>query len=89
MCHAPAIAYNIRKRGFIKKGFYADLALVDLTKKWTISGENLLYKCGWSPFEGLEMHSQIISTFVNGRRVYHQGQFDESTRGMPLVFDRS
>ncbi len=88
MCHAPAIAYSVEKRGFIKKGFYADLVLVAPSKEWTITPENILYKCGWSPLEGTKMHSEIVSTYVNGRRVYHKGTFEEQYKGMALKFAR-
>ncbi len=88
MCHAPAIAYNIEKRGFVKKGYFADLVLVSPSKEWTIAPENILYKCGWSPLEGVNMHSKVLSTFVNGRRVYHQGIFSEQYKGNALKFTR-
>jgi dihydroorotase len=88
MSHAPAIAYNIEKRGFIKKGYYADLILVDPSKKWTIAPENILYKCGWSPLEGTTMHSEVVSTYVNGRLVYHNGTFADQYKGLALKFNR-
>jgi dihydroorotase len=88
MCHAPAIAFQVHKRGFIRKGYFADLVLIDMHHSWTISKENILYKCGWSPFEGITMHSKVISTFVNGHRVYHQDQFTEQYKGKALQFDR-
>ena len=86
MCHAPAVAFRVKNRGFIREGYYADLVLVDLKKQTTISKENILYKCGWSPFEGTSFNGAIDSTFVNGNRVYHQGNFDESNLGKRLTF---
>lgn len=88
MCHAPAIAYKIDRRGFIREGYFADLVLVNLDKPFTVSKDNLLYKCGWSPFEGTTFHSSVSHTFVNGRMVYVEGKIDESIRGMRLTFNR-
>jgi len=88
MCHSPAIAFNISKRGYIRKNYYADLVLVDPAKQWTINKENILYKCGWSPLENTVMHSKVISTFINGRRIYHNGEFTEQYKGNALRFDR-
>lgn len=88
MSHAVAKCFQIEERGYIREGYYADLVLVDLDKKWTVSKENILYKCGWSPFENHEFKSSIVSTFVNGNQVYHQGEFDESIKGQRITFDR-
>ena len=88
MSHSVATCFNLEERGFIREGYYADLVLVDLNKVTTVSKENLLYKCGWSPFEGTTFKGAIDSTFVNGHRVYHQGKFDESMTGKRLTFDR-
>ena len=85
MCHNPAILYHIEKRGFIREGYFADLTLVDLNTSWTVSKENILYKCGWSPVEGTTFHSSITQTFVNGNLVYNNGHFNENTRGMALT----
>ena len=85
MCHNPAILYHIEKRGFIREGYFADLTLVDLNTSWTVSKENILYKCGWSPVEGTTFHSSITQTFVNGNLVYNNGLFNEKTRGMALT----
>ena len=87
MCHNPAKLFRIKKRGFIKEGYYADLTILDLNKSWTVSKENILYKCGWSPFEGHTFKSSVQSCFVNGNLVYNSGEFDESFRGLPLEFD--
>lgn len=88
MCHAPATIFNIHKRGYIRKGYYADLVLVNPNKDWTVSKDNILYKCGWSPLEGHTMHSQIVSTFINGNLVFDNGKFYEQHKGMALKFDR-
>jgi len=87
MCHAPAVLYHIRDRGFIRKGYFADLVLVDPRAPWTVSKENILYKCGWSPFEGTKFSSSISHTFVNGNPVYRNGHPDERYRGKRLEFN--
>ena len=88
MCHNPAICFRVENRGFIREGYFADLVLVDLDKPWEVTKENILYKCGWSPFEGETFNAQITHTFVNGHIAYEYGNFDETTRGMRLTFDR-
>ncbi len=88
MCHNPAILFNVDRRGFVKEGFYADLVLVDLNKSYTVSKENILYKCGWSPFEGTTFNSTIEKTFVNGNLVFDNGEFEEEKKGMRLKFLR-
>ena len=88
MSHSVATCFNLEERGFIREGYYADLVLVDLKKQTTVTKENILYKCGWSPFEGTTFHGAIDSTFVNGNRVYHQGIFDENVLGKRLTFTR-
>ena len=87
-CHNPAILYRIENRGYIKEGFYADLVLVDLDKTQTVTKENILYKCGWSPFEGTTFSSTILTTFVNGNIIYDNGVFEDDVKGMRLLFDR-
>ena len=87
MCHNPAKLFRIKKRGFVKEGYYADLTILDLNKSWTVSKENILYKCGWSPFDGHTFKSSVQSCFVNGNLVYNSGKFDESFRGLPLEFN--
>ena len=87
MCHAPAVLYRIVRRGYIRPGYYADLALVNPHSPWTVSRDNILYKCGWSPFEGATFDAAVQATWVNGRLVYDRGAFDESARGMRLEFN--
>lgn len=84
MCHNPAKLYNIEKRGFIRKGYYADLTIVDLHKSWTVGKENILYKCGWSPLEGTTFQTKVTHTFVNGNLVYDHGTFNETIKGRAL-----
>ena len=88
MSHAVADCFQIKERGYIREGYYADLVLVDLNKPTTVSTNNILYKCGWSPFEGFEFPAAITHSFVNGRMVYGNGNWDESVTGMRLQFDR-
>ncbi|MAM04678.1 MAG: dihydroorotase [Flavobacteriales bacterium] len=88
MCHNPAICFNIKKRGFIRAGYYADLVLVDIDSPWVVAKENILYKCKWSPFEGEKFSSQIKYTIVNGHIAYQNGKFDESKKGQRLLFER-
>jgi dihydroorotase len=85
--HNVADIFSIEKRGYIREGYYADLVLVDLHKPQTVSKENLLYKCGWSPFEGYTFQSSVVSTFVSGNKVYDKGVFNESAKGMRLTFN--
>ena len=87
MCHAPARLFNIDKRGFVKEGYFADLVLLEETE-WEVYKDNILYKCGWSPFEGRKFNFKVSHTFVNGNLVYDQGEFDETFRGMRLAFNR-
>ncbi len=86
--HNVAEMFQISNRGFIREGYAADLVLVDLNKPWTVSKGNILYKCGWSPFEGQEFKSQVITTFVNGNKVYDKGQVIEGQNGQRLLFNR-
>ena len=88
MCHAPARCFRIEKRGFIRKGYFADMSIVNMNNEWTVSKDNILYKCGWSPFEGQKFHSKLTHTFVNGRLVYENGVFHEEVKGSRLTFSR-
>jgi dihydroorotase len=86
--HSLAICFKIKDRGFIREGYYADLTLVDLNSSYTVTKENILYKCGWSPFEGQTFNSQITHTFVSGHLAYENGVFNENKLGQRLTFDR-
>lgn len=88
MCHNPAILFNIRNRGYIREGYKADLCIIDPDNPWTVSKENILYKCGWSPFEGTAFRSRIMMTIVNGNVVFNNGTINENIRGQRLMFDR-
>jgi dihydroorotase len=87
MCHNPAILYHIVNRGFIRPGYFADLTIVDLNDPWTVSKENILYKCGWSPIEGTTFKNKITHTFVNGHLVFENGVIHDEVKGMALEVD--
>ncbi|CAL2081830.1 dihydroorotase [Tenacibaculum sp. 190524A05c] len=88
MSHNPAKLFQVSKRGFIKEGYFADIVLVDPSSSWEVAKDNVLYKCGWSPFEGEEFSSKITHTFVNGVLMYDNGTFNEEVKGKRLLFDR-
>jgi dihydroorotase len=87
MCHAPADLFRIDRRGYIREGYHADLVLVDPNKNWTVSDSNILYKCGWSPFEGQEFSHSVVSTFVNGQEVYKNGEIQDKVAGERVLFN--
>ncbi|QQS49996.1 MAG: dihydroorotase [Bacteroidota bacterium] len=87
MCHAPADLYRIKGRGYLRPGYKADLVLVDLNRKWKVSKENILYKCGWSPFDGVDFNSKVICTLVNGKIVYQDDKIVQRA-GERLEFNR-
>ncbi len=86
MSHNVAELFGIERRGFIREGYHADLVLVDLNAPWTVNSSNILYKCGWSPFEGTLFHSKVIKTIVNGDVVYNNGVISDKRMGQPLKF---
>ena len=88
MSHNVADLFRIQNRGYIREGYFADMVLVNLNKPYTVSKQNLLYKCGWSPFEGHTFKSSIEKTFVSGHLVYDNGRFDESRNGQRLTFEK-
>ena len=88
MAHNPAKLFKIEKRGFVKEGFYADVVIVDAGLPWSVKKENILYKCGWSPFEGFTFKSRITHTFVNGEMVYNNFKVKDVRAGKRLTFDR-
>ncbi|MEQ9263068.1 MAG: dihydroorotase [Owenweeksia sp.] len=87
-CHNPAILFNIVERGFLREGYFADIVLVDAARPWKVSKENILSKCGWSPFEGTTFRSRVTHTFVNGNLVYDNGKVIDNSTGKRLSFDR-
>ncbi len=88
MCHNPAILFQIEKRGYIKPGYFADLVIVDINSPWSVKKENILYKCGWSPFEGTIFKSRITHTFVNGALVYKNFKIFDVHSAKRLTFNR-
>jgi len=87
-CHNPAILFDIEKRGYIKEGYFADIVLVDINHPWTVTKDNLLYQCGWSPFEGTTFKSRISHTFVNGHLAYNNFKVNEVSNAKQLTFNR-
>lgn len=92
MCHAPADCFQVAQRGYLREGYFADLFLADVNKKFVVGDKttngSILYKCQWSPFEKYEFTGQVLQTFVSGHRVYNNGAFDESVKGERLFFTR-
>ena len=86
MCHAPAVCFQLQDRGFIEEGYFADLAIVNLTKPHKVHKDNLLYKCNWSPFEGETFKGDVETTIVSGHIAYDKGVFDENVKGKRLMF---
>jgi dihydroorotase len=88
MSHAVATCFQIKERGFIREGYFADLVMVDMNKPTIIQQENILYKCAWSPLENFKAPATITRTFINGNMVYDNGTWNEATMGMRMKFDR-
>ena len=88
MCHAPAIRYKVDKRGFLRQGYYADIVIVNPNMSWQVSKDNILYKCGWSPFEGVNFNNSVETTIINGKVVCRNGDVNRDYRGMSLRFNR-
>ena len=86
--HAPATLFDVHERGYLREGFHADLVLVDPNRPHTVIADEVLSKCGWTPFEGYTFRSSIAATFVNGHLAWHDGQLDDSVRGQRLEFAR-
>ena len=86
MCHNPAVLFRIDRRGFLREGYFADLALVDMNYNGIISNATELCKCGWTPYDGMKVHSRVTHTFVNGNLVFENGLFHEAYRGERLLF---
>lgn len=88
MSHTPAICFQVAERGYVREGYYADLVLVDMNKPTTVTKENILYKCGWSPFEGHSFPSSIKYTLVNGHVAYENGKIDDTVKGKRILYNR-
>ena len=88
MCHSPSEIFAVSGRGYIREGYWADLVLVDLNRKWKVRPENIISKCGWSPFEDITFSSKIDTTIVNGVIIYNDGKIIENKAARPLEFDR-
>jgi dihydroorotase len=89
MCHAPADLFHIEKRGYLREGYWADIVVVNPNENYTVSKNNILYKCGWSPFEGTEFNHSIDQTIVSGHLAYDNGTFNESKYGERMLFQPS
>jgi dihydroorotase len=87
MCHAPADLFRIENRGYIREGYFADLVLVDPNQSWVVSPENILYKCGWSPFEGFEFSNKVVTTYINGAIAFENYKINESVKGKRVLFN--
>ena len=88
IAHNPAILFEIKDRGYIREGYKADLVLINPNAPWTVTKENIAYKCGWSPFEGTTFRARVTHTFVNGHLAYENGKIAKSTNGERLTFNR-
>lgn len=88
MCHAPAMLYNIDRRGILRPGYYADIVLIDTNTRHSVTKEDVLSKCGWSPLEGTTFHSRVVKTFVNGKCIYSDGVVADNLASHPLKFNR-
>ncbi|MFZ5972292.1 MAG: dihydroorotase [Bacteroidota bacterium] len=89
MAHNPASLFRIKERGFVREGYFADLVLVDMNRPWQVAPQNILAKCGWSPFEGQTFKASVVKTWVNGRLAYSDGRVVEGAPGQRLLFDRA
>ena len=88
MCHNPAELFDVKERGYIREGYFADLVQVDMNAAWTVKKPNIFYKCGWSPFEGFTFDSKVRRTFVNGHLAYDHGKLSSESKAKRLTFDR-
>jgi dihydroorotase len=87
MCHAPAQCFRLKERGYLREGYFADIAMIDLNKEWTVEKENIYYSCGWSPLEGKTFQGSVEKTIVNGHIIWDGVQFSQAGKGMRLTFD--
>jgi dihydroorotase len=88
MCHAPAVAFRVKERGFLDEGYWADLSIVDVNHRWAVTDDSLYYKCGWSPFTGHNFRGKVLTTLVNGHLAWHEGRLNQDKMGERLLFDR-
>ncbi len=88
MCHTPAICFQVKDRGYLDEGMFADIAILNPTQPWTVNDANIHYKCGWSPLQGKRFKGKVNFTLINGELVYNQGEFINQGKGMRLEFDR-
>lgn len=88
MCHAPAVAFRVKKRGFLDEGYWADLSILDVNHRWAVTDDSLYYKCGWSPFTGHNFRGKVLTTLVNGHFAWHEGRLNQDKMGERLLFDR-
>ena len=88
MCHNPAKLFNVEKRGFLRKGYFADIVLVEPNSPYQVEKKDLQYKCGWSPLEGATLSYKVTQTFINGNLVYNDGQINEENKGQMISFSR-
>ncbi len=88
MCHAPAVCFQVKDRGYLEEGYWADIVLVDKNEEWTVQTSNILCKAGWSPFEDHTFKGKVKSTIVSGHLAFHEGQFNEVKMGKRLLFNR-
>ena len=88
MCHNPAILFDVKDRGYLKPGYFADIVLVNPNQPITVQKDQLLYKCGWSPFEGVSFQSQVTHTLLNGQLVFVDGEVSENKAAKRLTFNR-
>ncbi|MGB5237651.1 MAG: dihydroorotase [Flavobacteriaceae bacterium] len=88
MCHNPAVLFDVEHRGFVREGYFADLAVINIGNPWQVDSDNVLYKCGWSPFEGTKFRSKVTHTFINGHLAFNQGELSERKNSLRLTFNR-
>ncbi|MCP4120618.1 MAG: dihydroorotase [Bacteroidetes bacterium] len=87
MCHAPADCFRVKERGYLREGYWADIAILDAAAEWTVNKQNILYKCGWSPLEGKQVSGKVTHTFVSGHLAWNNGKLDDSQKGIRLMFE--
>ena len=89
MCHAPADCFQVKDRGYLDEGAYADIVIINPVQSWVVNKANILYKCGWSPLEGKTYKGKVNYTIINGHIIYNNGEFSEKGLGQRVLFTRS